>query len=726
MSGADNLTSTARTVLVVDDDRATRFLIRKALQKDGWTVEEAADGARACASLERSHPDVVLLDVEMPEMDGFATCAHLRALPGGQHVPVLMITGRDNQESITRAYEVGATDFLSKPFNLTVLRQRLQYMYRSLEATRALQNERDFISTVVDTSMALVLILDVTGRIVRFNRSCERVSGLSVDEAKGERVWDLLTSADERERERLTFDRLVSERGTSEYEGSWTTREGSRREIAWSNSVLLSRDGDVEHVVFTGLDTTERNQAEERVRFLDSYDSVTGLPNRRQFAERVDQAISAAHGNEWGLGVLCLDLDRFSRVTATCGYQAGDRLLAQVAERLSKSLRLSDLLSPLPLSIRAELGRPGGDEFAALLNGVGDANDVATVVERLRIALGRPFTLDGQGVTITASVGVALYPADGSDSESLLRNAESAMHAARESVGQSYHFYSAAMHTSGSTRLSLEADLRQAVERDEFTLSYQPKIFATTRRISGSEALIRWQHPSRGLVMPDTFIGIAEETGLIEPIGEWVLREACRQVMRWREAGLQPPPVAVNLSSVQLRLAGFLESVATILNETATDTGDLTLEVTESVIMRDPREARDVLSSLSDLGVRIAIDDFGTGYSTLSSLQELPVHTLKIDRMFVKDLAENTKSLSIVRAMIAMAHAMGLGVVAEGVESESELKIVCAEGCDEIQGFLISRPVSGDQLEALLRREATGETDPTPALTGAASSHHEH
>ena len=475
MSGADNFTSSARTVLVVDDDRATRFLIRTALQKDGWTVEEAADGARACASLERSHPDIVLLDVEMPEMDGFATCAHLRTLPGGESVPVPMITGRDNQESITRSYEVGATDFLSKPFNLTVLRQRLQYMHRSLEATRALQNERDFISTVVDTSMALVSVLDVTGQIVRFNRSCERVSGLSIDEAQGERVWDLLTSPDERERERLSFDRLVSKRGSSEYEGSWTTKDGSTREIAWSNSVLLSRDGDVVHVVFTGLDITERNQAEERVRFLDSYDSVTGLPNRRQFAERVDQAISSAHGNQWGVGVLCLDLDRFSRVTVTCGYQAGDRLLARVAERLSKSLRLSDLLSPLPLGVRAELGRPGGDEFAALLNGVGDANDVATVIERLRIALRRPFTLEGQEVTVSASVGVALYPADGSDSESLLRNAESAMHAARESVGQSYRFYSAAMHTSVSTRLSLEADLRQAVERDEFTLYYQPR-----------------------------------------------------------------------------------------------------------------------------------------------------------------------------------------------------------------------------------------------------------
>ena len=318
MTGAG--ASETRSVLVADDDGATRFLIRAALEQDGWVVEEAADGTQACASLDRVRPDLVLLDVDMPGVDGFKTCAHLRSLDGGQLVPVLMITGVDDQESVNRAYEAGATDFLSKPFNITILRQRVQYMYRSLEATRALQSERDFVSAIVDTSMALVLILDPTGRIVRFNRSCERVSGFSLEEATGQRAWELLPGAQDRDAERVRFEGLVSERGTNQYEGAWTTKDGSTREIAWSNSVLLSRDGELEYVVCTGLDTTERNQAEERIRFLASFDPTTGLPNRRQFTQHLDQAITAAKADGPELAVLFLGLDRLGHVNATWGH----------------------------------------------------------------------------------------------------------------------------------------------------------------------------------------------------------------------------------------------------------------------------------------------------------------------------------------------------------------------------------------------------------------------
>ena len=652
--------SSTRNVLVADDDGATRYLIRAALEQDAWTVEEAADGTSACASLSRRRPDLVLLDVDMPGMNGFEVCAHLRTLEGGEHLPVLMITGVDDQESVTHAYEAGATDFLSKPFNITVLRQRVQYMYRALEATRDLQDERDFVSAVVDTSMALVLILDPTGRIVRLNKSCERVSGFSIDEAKGERFWDLFTSPDGRERERMRLEQLVSEREPCQYEESWTAKDGSAREIAWSNSVLVNREGEVEHAVYTGLDITERNQAEEKARFLASYDPVTGLPNRRLLSDRVAQAIPAADSEGVGLAILLLDIDRFSQVNTTWGRDAGDELLAGVAKRLVHSLRLSDVLARQGFGLRSELGRAGGDEFVALLTGVSDPNDVVSIVERLQNALRRPFTIDGQQLTITASVGVALYPDDGSESENLLRNAESAMHVAREDVGRKYHFYSPAMHTSVSARLALELELREAVERSEFELYYQPRVFTESRRIAGAEALIRWNHPSRGLQSPATFIEIAEDTGLIVPIGEWVLREACWQVMNWLERGLQPVPVAVNLSSAEFRVKDLLGSIATILNETAMDTQYLTLEVTETAIMRDTREAHGILSRLNELGIGIAIDDFGTGYSSLSSLKDLPAQSLKIDKAFVKDLTESAKSLSIARAMIGMGHGMGL------------------------------------------------------------------
>ena len=517
----------ARTVLVADDDGEMRLLIRAALEQDGWTVEEASDGANACTSVQRLQPDIVLLDVGMPELDGFEVCARLRILPGSENIPVLMITGMDDQESISRAYEAGATDFLSKPFNFTVLRQRLQYMYRARQASCELQSERDFVSALVDTSAALVLVLDSAGRITRFNGSCERASGFSMAEVNGKRLSDLLCNSDGRDDERHMFEQLISSRRTQHREGCWVTKDGSKREIAWSNSVLLSRDGEVEHLVYTGLDITERNQAEEKVRFLASYDPLTGLPNRRLVTERLEEAVSATDVDGFQLAVLFLDLDRFKNVNATWGHTAGNQVLAGVAERLSRSLRLGDVLARHCPGLRAELGRLGGDEFTVLLSGVSSASEVAGIAARLQSALRRPFKIAGKELTITAAVGAALHPADGSDSESLLRNAESAMHAAQTDMPGSLRFYSAAMRTSVSDRLSLEAELRLAVDRGEFELHYQPKVFAQTERIASAEALLRWQHPTRGLVLPATFIGMAEETGLIVPLGEWVLREAC-------------------------------------------------------------------------------------------------------------------------------------------------------------------------------------------------------
>ena len=708
-----DMAKTNRTALVADDDAEMRLVVRTALEQDGWSVEEAGDGKQACSIAEQLQPDIVLLDVAMPELNGLETCGKLRTLPGGAHIPVLMITGMDDQESIVRAYEAGATDFLSKPVNFMILRQRVQYMYRARQASRALQSERDFVSAVVDTAAALVLILDPEGRILRFNSSCELASGLSLDDVRDKTVWDVLVCPEEREQERRMFDRLISERATKHYEGSWTAADGSRREIAWSNAVLVDDDDAVEHVVCTGLDITERNEAEEKIRFLASYDPLTGLPNRSLMAERVDRAIVAADEDGQQLAVLFLDLDRFKYVNATLGHAVGDQLLKGVAERLAKSLRLSDVLARHSQGLRTELGRLAGDDFTVLLTGVSHAKEVAGIIERLQGALHRPFKLEDQEYMVTASVGATLYPADRTDAEGLLRSAESAMCASRDERRGGYHFYSAAMHTSVSRRFSLESELRQAIERGELVLHYQPKVSVETRTIVGAEALVRWQHPSRGLLPPATFIEVAEETGLIVPLGEWVLREACNQVMSWTEKGLRPVPVAVNLSSAQFHLDDLLARIILILNETAMNTDFLAIEVTESVIMRDARQASELLSRLNELGVQVAIDDFGTGYSSLSSLKDLPVHNLKIDRAFIEDLAESPKDVAVTRAIIAIGHGLGLTVVAEGVESEEQFAILREEKCDEIQGFLISPPVPGDQFTSWLSDRHVNETEMT-------------
>ena len=720
------MAKTNRTALVADDDAGMRLVVRTALEQDGWSVEEAGDGKRACSIAEQMQPDIVLLDVAMPELNGLDACAKLRALPGGAHIPVLMITGMDDQESIVRAYEAGATDFISKPVNFMILRQRVQYMHRARLASQALQNERDFVSAVVDTAAALVLILDPEGRILRFNSSCERASGLSLDDVRDKTVWDVLVCPEEREHERGMFDRLTSERATRHYEGSWTAADGSRREIAWSNAVLVDDDGEVEYVVCTGLDITERNEAEEKVRFLASYDPLTGLPNRSLIAERVERAIVAADDDGQQLAVLFMDLDRFKYVNATLGHAVGDSLLRGVAERLTKSLRLSDVLARHGQGLRTELGRLGGDEFTVLLTGVSHAKEVAGIIERLQGALRRPFKLESQEYMVTASVGATLYPADRSDAEALLRNAESAMCAARDERSGGYHFYSAAMHTSVSRRFSMESELRQAIDRGELTLHYQPKVFVETRRVAGAEALVRWQHPTRGLLPPAAFIEVAEETGLIVPVGEWVLREACNQVMTWMEVGVRPISVAVNLSSAQFHIDDLLGRIVSILNETAMDTNFLGIEVTESVIMRDARQASDLLSRLDELGVQVAIDDFGTGYSSLSSLKDLPVHQLKIDRAFIEGLAESPKDVAVTRAIIAIGHGLGLTVVAEGVESEEQFEVLKQEGCDEVQGFLISPPIPSEQFTSWLSERYVKETEMTDsAVVGSDRSEDE-
>ena len=714
--------SSHRTVVVADDDAPTRVLIRAALEPDGWTVVEASDGVEACESVERLRPDLVVLDVGMPNLDGLGACARLRAQRSGRHVPVMVITARDDPESVSRAYEARATDYLSKPFNFTILRQRLQHLYRAQQDSRDLRNERDFVSAVVDHSAALVLILDPTGRIVRFNERCVRASSLELSEVKDQRVWDVLSSPEERDGERAAFERLISARGTKHYEGCWTTKDGSRLEIAWFNSVLLNADGEVEHVVCTGLDITDRNQAEERICFLASYDPLTGLPNRRLVAERLKEAIVTADAHRLRIGVVLIDLDRFKQINATLGHDGGDLVLKEVAERFGRSLRLSDILARHVPDVQMELGRLEGDEFSVLLPGVPNANAVATVIDRLQGALKRPFKVDNQEYSITASVGATLYPDDGDDVESLLANAESALHAAREKRRGTYHFYSDSMQTSVSARLSLETELRQAIERDELTLHYQPKVLTETGTICGAEALVRWQHPSQGLLAPDAFISVAEETGLIVPLGEWVLRETCNQVMDWLDGGLRAVPVAVNLSAAQFDLEDLLMRLASILNGTGMDANYLALEVTESTVMRSTHDAREILSRLNTLGVQVALDDFGTGYSALSSLKHLPFQSLKIDRAFVKDLTEDSSDAAITRAIIAMAHGLGLTVVAEGVETQMQLDILRRQHCDEIQGFLISPAVPGDQFEAMLRdadvRPFSAHTMPPEVSTG--------
>ncbi|TSA17050.1 MAG: EAL domain-containing protein [Betaproteobacteria bacterium] len=435
-----------------------------------------------------------------------------------------------------------------------------------------------------------------------------------------------------------------------------------------------------------------RSQAEERVHHLAHYDELTGLPNRSMFNQRLSHALAQARRSDNALAVLFIDLDRFKNINDTLGHEAGDAVLKEVALRLQSCLREVDTV-----------GRLGGDEFVVLIEGLPEPLQVAAVAQKILAAVVKSIIIGAQEFNITTSIGISNYPDDSNDMQGLLKNADIAMYRAKAQGKNNYQFYSAQMNVHTIERLALESDLRHALERDEFLLHYQPKVDIASKRITGMEALLRWQRPGLGLVPPMQFIPLAEETGLIVPIGEWVLRTACAQNKAWREQGLPPLRVAVNLSARQFAHENLLHDVARVLRTTGMDASALELEITESMVMHDPERAVELLGKLKAMGIHLSIDDFGTGYSSLSYLKRFPLDSLKIDRSFIRDIPGDADDAAITRAIIAMAQSLRLTVIAEGVELEDQLTFLREHDCDEMQGYHFSKPLPGDEFLTLLR-----------------------
>ncbi len=456
-------------------------------------------------------------------------------------------------------------------------------------------------------------------------------------------------------------------------------------------------------------DVTANRAAEAHIQYLAHYDTLTGLPNRMQWISRAEQALAFARRHQMRLGVLFLDLDNFKTINDTLGHPTGDRLLSAVAARLSETLRDEDVLA-----------RIGGDEFVVLLPELARPDDAATVARKLIASLTAPFQIDGQDLTISTSVGIALYPGNGADVDTLLKHADTAMYGAKNEGRNDYRFFTPDMNSRAYTRLKLENALRRALERGELVLEYQPQWAMPEQRLIGVEALLRWNHPERGRVPPVEFIPLAEETGLIHSIGDWVLREACRQQAAWLADGLPPLTVAVNISALQFRKPGFLARVREIITRSGTAPGHLELELTESALMQPTREIEEQLASLRNMGVGLALDDFGTGYSSLSYLKRLPLTHLKIDRSFVCDLPGDAEDAAIAAATLSIARDLGLAVVAEGVETEAQRDFLLERQCRVMQGFLFARPLPADEITMLLRdsgQRVAPRTDYAPDLT---------
>jgi diguanylate cyclase (GGDEF)-like protein len=476
------------------------------------------------------------------------------------------------------------------------------------------------------------------------------------------------------------------------FESQVYRRDGSIIWISENSRAVTDADGSVQFFEGTVVDITERKQHDARLEYQASHDSLTGLPNRSLLRDRIEQALVKARRDGHLVAVVFVDLDHFKLINDSLGHHVGDRLLLEVADRLVACVRGHD-----------SVARQGGDEFVLVLTEMHDENEILVIVSRLLEAISQPWIDDGQEYGLSCSVGVSCHPRDGDDPDALLRSADAAMYQAKASGRSTYHFYTPELNRAISERLELENHLRHALERDEFRVYYQPRVEVASGRIVGAEALLRWACPDRGIIPPDSFIAIAEETGLIIPIGEWILQEACRQNSAWQRAGLPRIGVSVNLSPIQFRHVGLVSSVAAALAQAELDPACLELELTESFVMHDAERINIAMQSLKALGVDIAVDDFGTGYSSLSYLKRFPVDRLKVDKSFVRDIDSDPDDAAIVRAVITLGHALGLKVVAEGVETRAHLEFLRRHGCDELQGYYFSRPVPAAEMEAMLR-----------------------
>ncbi|MGM0593778.1 MAG: putative bifunctional diguanylate cyclase/phosphodiesterase [Pseudomonadota bacterium] len=679
------------SLLVVDDDRVTRMTLQRVLRKAGYEVVEAANGEEALERFGEVRPDLILMDVLMPVMDGFEACRAIRQGADHQQVPILMLTGLNDVDSIDRAFDSGATDFITKPINWTLLLQRVRYSLRMRDMAMALQRNQDRLSRAQQIAGLGYWELELESGAVHCSEEFYHVLGLSPT-VKIEQLENFIQRVprSDRQRVRETLATALSGPSSYELEHRLLRADGSLITVHQQGEPTCDDKGRATSILGTLQDITDRKKAEALIEYQAFYDGLTDLPNRRLFTDHVEHALELGRGSDLLTGVIFLGLDRFKIINDSLGHGAGDELLRGVAKRLKR-------LSGDGLGA----ARFGADVFGLLMEGVEQFSQLDHTLQRLQEAITKPFVLQGQEFFITASMGVAVAPHDCSDAECLLKAADTAMYRAKE-TGGGYQYFTQDMNGRAHQRLNLEAELRKAVEQGQFELFYQPQVDGDSRRILSMEALLRWRHPERGLVSPGEFIPVAEESGLIVPMGEWVLQEACRQTAHWNAKHGLALRVGVNLSARQFAHTELMQSVVAALDESALPPEMLDLEVTESIAMQDVQACIQILREFHAMGVKSSMDDFGTGYSSLSYLQQLPLHTLKIDRAFVKDINAAGENGEIARAVIAMAHSLNMEVVAEGVETEEQLGFLRAQGCDVMQGFLFSPPVDITAFEKLL------------------------
>ncbi len=713
MSAHDGVEKQPR-LLLVDDDATIRVMARDRLEGAGFAVLEAADGREALARFEAERPHLVLLDLQLPELDGLSVCEAIRQQPGASHVPVLVLTSLHDVEWVRRAFEAGATDFVPKPVDWLVVTERVRYMLRAAATLTSFARSE----TRLDRAQRIARLgnweWDLESTSLRCSRQLRRILGFP---EQGDPISreSFLARVHPQDRRLVShaFERSVRELEPFGVDHRVVLPDGTERIVHTQAEVVGGEAGETLELAGTVQDITERKQAEKRLRFLAFHDELTHLGNREFFRARLRQALAQARRHGRSVAILFLDLDHFKRINDTLGHSVGDQLLQRVAERLRNCTREGDFVSRShDEDGDATVSRFGGDEFIVMLAEIGEPEDAARVARRVLEVLSQPFRLQQHEVVIGASVGIAVFPHDGDDVETMLRNADAAMYHAKERGRNNFQFYESSMNTVAMRRLELEGELRKAVERQQLHVHYQPKLDLRSGHISGVEALLRWTHPALGAVSPAEFVPVAEQGGLILSIGEFVLRAACNQARFWQDAGLPPVRVSVNLSAHQFAAEGLVATVRRVLTETGLDPRWLELEITESVLMENERLAVAAMEEMQGIGIVVSLDDFGTGYSSLSYLKRFRVNAVKIDRCFVRDIASDPEDAAIIGAIISIARALRMKVIAEGVETEAQRDFLIERGCDEMQGYLYSRPVAPEVCAELLRSNSARETEP--------------
>ena len=720
---ADERSLAQPEVLLVDDDEVNLLLTALALRERGFRLIEADSGEKALEMLRDHSPDVIVLDAMMPGLDGFATCRALRRISSMENVPVLMLTGLDDDASITRAYQAGATDFFVKSTQWSLLAGRLQYMLRASRTRIELERSKSKLARAQDLARMGSFDWRRPDRHERggllLSTEALRVLNFGPHERCSLRSLLRMVPVDDRRLMLRQLHTALRHSSVLTTDVPMVLLDGRQRIVHVEAEPEFNEQG--QGAGYTGVlqDVTDRRAAEDKILELANFDSLTGLPNRRQLIWRAERALEQARRFSHMFALLLIDLDRFKIINDTLGHGAGDELLVEVGRRLRACVRHSDQIMEGQFdaagarshrSLEA-VGRLGGDEFVALLPEVGDDEDADRVAQRVLESLREPIFVSGQECFVTASVGVAIYPRDGNSVVDLLRNSDVAMYAAKAQGKNSSAIYSPQLAGRGREKLELETALHKAIERNELVLHYQPKVDVREARMVGAEALMRWQRGG-SLVPPADFIPLAEETGLIVPLSEWAIREAARQARVWQDAFGFQDAIAVNLPSRLFERSDLVEHIHQCVTTFNVPHRSIMLEITENSLMKELQNVIPALHRLNEIGVEISIDDFGTGYSSLAYLTTLPISELKIDRSFVRDLGVTHQSSAVVTAIIALARSLSLRVVAEGVETLRQMEELYRLGCSMMQGFLISRAVAPEELQSWLEQAVLSRNAP--------------